>query len=341
MTHYNPPINLPPTPADSIEGLVTQIKGLRYRAERVLDTPVTGPRGQQLTLAEAQDRAKMLGDAIDTEEAHGSQRHRGVSRAAKVLILTVVAVIDFPIMLWLVSSVFNVDWSNPMRLPLAISVVVSLLATGGAASALYHLGHDQRQNKNHRRQLQVRQLTVGSKISMVGVALLVVLIATAMFVRVWTEGLLSSLNNLALVLALLVSVVMLISAWLVFWIAFRDGSPEQGDLAYYTRLVQRHLRVQRDYEDSARELEDQIDLINRSTSRYLQQATAPRHPGLVHPGLAHSDLVHSGPAHSGPVHSGPVFPVPRRALPPDTPPAALETPLMTSPDSDSTDPSSA
>lgn len=273
MTTFHPPINLPSTPADSIEGLVSRIKGLRYRADRVMDTPVTGPRGQQLTLAEAQHRAQVLGDAIDTEEAHGSQRHRGVSRGAKALVLGIVGVVDFPIMLWLVSSVFNVDWTVPLGLPLVVSAVVALLTTGGAAATLYHIGHDQRQNKTHRRQLDKAQLTLGSKISIAAVAVLVVLIAVAMFVRVWTEGVLSGLDNLALVLALLVSVVMLISSWLVFWVAFRDGSPEQDDLAYYTRLVQRHLRVRRGYEDSAHQLEDQVELINRSTSRYLQQTT--------------------------------------------------------------------
>ncbi|MGH3915431.1 MAG: hypothetical protein ACRDTC_18790 [Pseudonocardiaceae bacterium] len=280
MTTFHPPVNLPPSPVDSIEGLVTQVKGLRYRAERVMDTPVTGPRGQQLTLAEAQRRAQLLGDAIDTEEAHGSQRHRGVSRTAKALILGVVGVVDLPIMLWLVSSVFNVDWGNPLGLPLVISVVVSILATGGAATALYHLGHDLRQHKNHRRQLGMTQLTIGSKISLAAVTLLVGLIAAVMFVRVWTEGMLSGLDSLARLLALLVAVVMLISAWLVFWIAFRDGSPEQDDLAYYTRLVQRHLHVRRGFEDSAHQLEDQIELINRSTARYLQQAAGPMGYGV-------------------------------------------------------------
>ncbi|MGH4023100.1 MAG: hypothetical protein ACRDRV_00775 [Pseudonocardiaceae bacterium] len=276
MTSFHPPVNLPPTPVDSIEGLLTQIRGLHYRAERVMDAPATGPRGQQLTVAEAQRRAQVLGDAIDTEEAHGSQRHRGVSRGVKALVLGIVGVVDFPIMLWLVSSVFNVNWAAPLGLPLAISLVVSLLTTGGAAAALYHLGHDLRQHKNHRRQLERRQLTAGSTISLAAVTVLVALIAVVMFVRVWSEGVLSGLANLALVLALLVSVVMLISAWLVFWIAFRDGSPERDDLVYYTRLVQRQLRIRRGYEDSAHQLEDQVELINRSTSRYLQQATGPR-----------------------------------------------------------------
>jgi hypothetical protein len=187
VTTFHPPLNLPP----ATDRLVAKINRLHYRADRIMDAPVVGPRGQQLTLAEAQHRAKVLGDAIDGEEALGSQRHRGVSRTAKVLALGIVGIVDFPIMLWLVSSVFNVDWANPLGLDLAVSVVVSMLATGGATAALYHLGHDQRQNKNHRRQLNSNQLTFGSKISIAAVTLLVVLIAAVMFVRVWTEGMLS------------------------------------------------------------------------------------------------------------------------------------------------------
>lgn len=314
MTGFHPPISLPPIPTDSIDNLITQIKGLRYRADRVMDTPVTGPRGQELTLAQAQERAQKLGDAIDTEETHGSQRHRGVSLVAKVTVLGIVGVIDFPIMLWLVSSVFNVDWVEPLDLPLAISVVISLLATGGAAAALYHLGHDQRQYKNHRRQLETSQLTLGSKISIAAVTLLVGLIAVVMFVRVWTEGMLSGLENLALLLGLLVSAVMLISAWLVFWIAFRDGSPERDDLAYYTRLVQRHLRIRRDYEDSAHQLEDQIELINLKTTRTDTRVYVPSTNGSVHHG-------YSVPS--------------QRAFPPDSAPTAIANPsLAADPDDD-------
>ncbi|MGH3798171.1 MAG: hypothetical protein ACRDSP_25245 [Pseudonocardiaceae bacterium] len=270
MTSFHPPINLPP----ATDRLMAKINKLHYRAHRVMDTPVTGPRGQQLTVAEAKYRAKVLGDAIDAEEADGSQRHRGVSRTTKALALGVVAIVDFPIMLWLVSSVFNVDWDNPFGINLAVSAVVSVLATGGAAAALYHLGHDQRQNKNHRRQLDRNQLTLGSKISIAAVTLLVGLIAAVMFVRVWTEGKLSGVAGLAGILALLVSAVMLISAWLVFWIAFRDGSPEQDDLAQYTRLVQRHLRIKRGYEDSAQVLQDQVELISVSAAR-----SYPQHSG--------------------------------------------------------------
>jgi hypothetical protein len=66
---------------------------------------------------------------------------------------------------------------------------------------------------------------------------------------------------------------MLISAWLVFWIAFRDGSPERDDLSHYTRIVQRHLRIKRGYEDSARQLEDHVDQINLTSTRSYLQAS--------------------------------------------------------------------
>ena len=305
------PMNLPPTPADSIDGLAAQIKGLRYRAGRVMDIPVTGSRGQQLTVTEAQQRARQLGDEIDSQEAQGSQRHRRVSPVAKTLALIVVVIVDFPIMLWLASSVFNVDWGDPLGLPLAISVVISILTTGGAAAALYHVGYDQRQNKNYRRQLDKAALTLGAKISLVAVAVLILLISMVAFYRVWEEGVLSGLNRLALLLALLVAVVMLISAWLVFWVAFRDGSPEQDDLSHYTRLVQHHLNIRRDYEDDAEQLEHQLELISRRIYRNSNRVVPEA----------------AGSAHNANEHT----PTQRRAMQPQDDPTAIENRGSTDP----------
>ncbi len=298
------PMTVPPTPADSIDGLAVRINQLHYLAGRVMDTPVTGSRGQQLTVTEAQQRAKQLGDEIDTQEAQGSHRHRRVSLVAKTLALIVVVIVDFPIMLWLASSVFNVDWGDPLGLPLAISVVVSILTTGGAAAALHHVGYDQRQNKNYRRQLDKAALTLGAKISLVAVAVLILLISMVAFYRVWEEGVLSGLNRLALLLALLVAVVMLISAWLVFWVAFRDGSPEQDDLSHYTRLVQHHLNIRRNYEDDAEQLEHQLELISRRIYRNSNR---------VFPDAA-------GSAHNANEHT----PTRRRAMQPQDDPTAIE-----------------
>jgi hypothetical protein len=267
MSSFQAPMNVPPTSADVIDEMEAKIKVAQHRAARVMDIPVKGPRGQHLTVTIAQDRSQKLAEAIDTEEAHGSQRHRRVATIFNALVLLVVIVVDFPVMEWLSSSVFNVDWSDPLGFPLAISIVISLLATGGAAGVLHHLGHDQRQNKDHRGHLDTTKLTAGSKFSLLGVGVLVVLISLVMYYRIYTEGELSGLGSLVILLAILVAVVILLTAWLVFWTAFRDGSPEQDDLMHYTGLVQQHLHLKRSYEDIVHDLKEQIELIRRRIDR--------------------------------------------------------------------------
>jgi hypothetical protein len=190
--------------------LLARIRELGYLADRVMDDHVVGPHGQNLTVAEAHARAGLLDGLIELEQVRGSLRHRRVNRLTRVLTLLTVTVVDLPIMLWLASSVFNVDWTAPLGLPLLISVVISVLATVGAATALHHLGHNQRQHKNHRRQLEWGKLSTGAKLSLLTVGLLVGLMGVVMFVRVSTEGLLSGMDGLALLMAVLVALVMVV-----------------------------------------------------------------------------------------------------------------------------------
>ncbi|SFW70826.1 hypothetical protein [Amycolatopsis australiensis] len=247
--------------------LLARIQELRYLSARVLEGYVVGPHGQNLTVADACGRAARLDDLIEMEQVRGSLRHRRVNRLTRVLTLLTVSVVDLPIMLWLATSVFNVDWADPFGLPLAISVVISVLATGGAASALHHLGHNLRQHKNDQRQLRWASLSAGSKLSLGTVGLLVGLMGVLMFVRISTEGLLSGATDLAVLMAVLVAVVMVVSATLVFWTAFRDGSLEQDDLRHYSKCVRPHLATKRAYEDQIHELGCRHDLLRRRAAR--------------------------------------------------------------------------
>lgn len=247
--------------------LLARIEELRYRAARVSDRIVVGPNGQNLTVAQARARAEGIDADIEMDQVRGSLVHRRVNRAARLVTLLIVGFVDLPIMVWLASSVFNVDWTHPLGLPLLISLVVSVLATGGAASALAHIGHALRPHKNDRRQLAWVELTVGTKLSLWAVGLLTGLMGVVMFVRVDTEGVLSGLSELATLLAVLVSVVLVISAWLIFWTAFRDGSIRQDDLRHYSDIIRPHLEDQRRCEDRIQELVCQYDLLRRSTER--------------------------------------------------------------------------
>jgi hypothetical protein len=270
-------ITIEPAPS-SPEGerIRTRILELRHHAGRVMDAPVLGPRDELTTVAGAKERAEQLDNQIRMDEVRGSRRHHRVSRGIKLTALLLLAVVDFPIMLWLASSVFNVDWGDPVGLPLVISAVVSLLVTGGAAAALHHLGHNLREAKNDRRQLPWSNLSTGSRLSLVAVALLVVTIACVMFVRVWTEGAESGLSDLAVLLAVLAALVMMISAALVFWAAVRDGSPEQDDLRFWSRIVAAHLEEKRRYENAAVELAHRYEFAQQQAARPAEQSSTTR-----------------------------------------------------------------
>src|SRR4051794_32811451 len=127
------------------------IEDVRRQIAHVPDELVIGARGEKITREEAGRKAAVAQALIDRDEVRGSLRHRIVTRPTKVLTLVFLVLIDLPVMLWLVSSVFNVDWSDPVGLPLVISVVVSLLGTAGAAWVLHHMGHNRREYKNDRR----------------------------------------------------------------------------------------------------------------------------------------------------------------------------------------------
>jgi hypothetical protein len=255
------------TAAVVADELLVRIQHLHRGIERVADELVIGPHGQNLTVRAARAKERQLTARIEMEQVTGSLRHHQVRPLSRLLATVTVAVVDFPIMLWLTSSVFNVDWAHPLRVPLVISAVVSLLATGGAAVALVHLGHNQRQHKNDRRQLDWRALSAGGKASLATVGLLVGLMGVLMFVRVDTEGVLSGLADLAALLAVLVAVVLVVSALLVFWTAFRDGSLELDELRHYSTCVRPHLERRRVWEDKVAELTCQYDLLCRLVER--------------------------------------------------------------------------
>jgi hypothetical protein len=238
----------------------------------VRSTPVIGPRGQHLTVADAEEEVRRIKVIISLgedqiDEQRSSVRHRRVPRWLKIVTFLSVVVIDFPLMLWLASSVFNVNWADPIGLPLLISLVVSTIATGVAAAALHHIGREHREDKDERGRLAWRTLSKSSRVTLIVVAFLVAAIAVVSFERVYTEGILSGLDNLALGLAILVSLVMMISSWLVWRNAFRDGSVLTDDLEAYSKIVSQHTEIRRAHEDKAARLGYQLTAIQRRAQR--------------------------------------------------------------------------
>jgi hypothetical protein len=263
---FRAPLNPPPSPDDEVIAKTIEMARWNALAAAVLTEPVLGARGQQLDVAQARERADGYRDAIEHEEAQSSQRHRRVALGARITVLLVVAIVDFPLMFAIASSVFNVSWDDPGHLVrIGISLVVAVLGTWGAAAALWHIGHDLRQHKNHRRQLDIATVGLGGRLGLAAVAVLTLLVAAGAFYRVYTEGVFSGDPQLAALLAALVAVVLLVTACLVFATAFKDGSPERDDMSFYGRLVSRHLARRRGYLLNAADCQQAIQAIEART----------------------------------------------------------------------------
>jgi hypothetical protein len=253
--------------ADMYDRHRARAEALRERAKGVPNTMVRSARGGPITVARAGEHAEEIQTLIEHEGASGNLRHRLVSPFTKWSVWLIVVLVDFPIMLWACSSVFNVNWADPIGVRLLFSLAAAVLATLAAATALHHFGRELREHKNDRRGLTWRALTLRPKLVLIAVTVLVVLVALLMYVRVYTEGVFSGLSTLATLLAMLVAFVMLISASLVFWTAFRDGSPETDDLRYYREIVEPSLNRMRELLERADEEERAAELVRRQAER--------------------------------------------------------------------------
>jgi hypothetical protein len=112
MEHrFRAPLELTPTLDEQIAALATERDRWLARANAVLEEPVRGALGQQVTVSEAIERAVAYRDNLEYEVAEGSHRHRPVRWGSRFAVWLTVALIDLPLMFVITSSVFNVDWS--------------------------------------------------------------------------------------------------------------------------------------------------------------------------------------------------------------------------------------
>lgn len=230
------------------------------------DRTAFGRRGRQ-SLAEARYVSTLLGDAIDAEEERGSRRHRRVSALAKGIALTLVVIIDLPITLWLSMTVLDVDWSDPAPVAILAGLLIAVLGTAGAAVLPYQLGRDHRVFKTPDRALCWADLPVGSKVSLVSTSLLMVALSTGVLLGVLRAGALAGDDIVALLVSTIVVIALPVAAGVVFWLAFRDGSPERDYLASSSHRLQQALRRQRSAVDRTAAVERRLKLVRCTDSQ--------------------------------------------------------------------------
>lgn len=187
-------------------------------------------------------QAELLSTTIANEEASGSIRHRQIGKLTRIAAVAALAAIDFPLMLWLTSSVFNVDWTRGLGQAAGLSIIFAGLATAGVAGMLLTLGLDQRRNKDQLGNWRLPSVSAGTWLILASVAAVVILVGLVATSIAWSVLALDGIAKL--VAAALPGILSVTSALFVFWSAFRDGSATRDELSRYHRQLRRTIRQQ-------------------------------------------------------------------------------------------------
>lgn len=128
-----------------------EMSTIRGELDRIDELPLTGMDGNVVRVAAASDRMNTVSAKVTTERDTGSVKHRRVPSWVHRY-ATKAALLDFPVLLYFLMQVFNVDlvgllagdgaaWTESV-VPLLTSVVFALLGTGAVAIGLKFLGRD-------------------------------------------------------------------------------------------------------------------------------------------------------------------------------------------------------
>lgn len=227
---------------EQVETLRVELKALHTEIDEMSADPVVvDARGGLLTTTQAKDRMTTVADVVRTETDDGSLKHRRVPRWL-MRITPYVPVVDGPVMLWFVSQIFNVDWTNPSQsiMPLLISAVFSILATVAIALGLHFFGRDSKGFKDHTGHISLPKGPAKTVPLTFLVLSIVVTIGSGvvMAFRIVSDSLSAGNGGLAgAILGLFFAAIVIALNVVIFAVNYRDGSTQTDELDHYAKQL--------------------------------------------------------------------------------------------------------
>lgn len=251
---------------DQYQRIKADIAGLRVALTRLDQVPVCGADGEVLSVSSATRRMQTVAATVEQECDAGSLKHRRVPTRFHRLII-IASLLDFPVLLYFVTQVFNVDlaglssgdgaaWGESL-VPLITSIVFALLGTAAVAIGLKFFGRDVKGYKDADGHIMLPEGTA-KIIPLIFIGLSAALAIGAgitMAYRIVSDSVASG-NGItsAVILGVFFAVVVITVNVVVFSVYYRDGSlqtDEIGQLAVQLEPIERQ-RV---------ELQRQIDAL--------------------------------------------------------------------------------
>ncbi|WP_157187317.1 hypothetical protein [Nocardia vinacea] len=276
---------------DEAAAIKGEIGTVRAELDRLDEQPVTGMNGDTIPASEASKRMATVSATITEERDAGSVKHRRVPvwlhRFA-----TWAALLDFPVLLYFVTQVFNVDlagiaagdnaaWGESL-VPLITSVVFALLGTAAVAIGLKSFGRDLKGYKDRDGHIQLPEGKARIiPLMFVGLATTLAIGAgIVMAYRIISDSLAAGNGIIgAAILGVFFAVIVIVVNVVVIATKFRDGSlqtDEVGHLAVQLEPIeQQRVQLQRQCDGLAAQLPPLKLKAERVYAATLAEMSAP------------------------------------------------------------------
>ncbi|MBX6390373.1 MAG: hypothetical protein IRZ08_15505 [Frankia sp.] len=254
--------------------VVANINVLAGLGELVPKQPLVGPRGESIGF----DRALAEHDRLADEIAKEPGRHQRLGARERKGIPWL-SLLDVPALVYFLGRVFNANFNRPWGTPVAagMTAAFTLACTVIIAVGLHFLGRRHRQHKKADGHWpSVRGAGVHAAFEVALVALLIAGPALLMTIRIFIDarGAPRTGSMVAVILAGVLGIVTLAANFLIYSVAYRDGSPETERLDVYAvglHLVRTQLQ---ETEAQINVLTEQLDQIRATAERDAAQIRA-------------------------------------------------------------------
>ncbi|MEV0707388.1 hypothetical protein [Nocardia aurea] len=246
---------------------------------RLDEQPVTGINGEVTTVKAAMQRMQAVAAIVQKERDAGSLKHRRVLLGLHRL-STIAALLDFPVLLYFVTQVFNADLAGIASgdraalgesiVPLLTSIVFALLGTAVVAIGLHFIGRDLKGYKDEHGHIRMPEdkARVIPLLYLGLASLLAIGAGIVMAFRIVSDSLAAG-NGItsAVILGVFFAIIVITVNVVVFSVHFRDGSLQTDEIGHLTAQVALHETRRADLHRQLDRLTSELDVLRANGDR--------------------------------------------------------------------------
>jgi hypothetical protein len=240
------------------------------RIRLIPDEHVVHPAGGHRTFSRTEADRDALAARVDQERSQNSRKHDRLARWFRHL-PRVVLVFDFLLLLYFLSGITDVNWSDPGSPQLAFAVGLGAMITLVSYGCFAFAGDRLRAYRGHSGRIPFGSLDWLTWVIVIASAAGIVVLGLLMFSRMWSEVLLALGNGAtatAISVAAAVTAVSILANVMVISVHAKDGSEETDRLDAFGAALRRPLLRRDRMRRRAARLEHRIAARVREAQRF-------------------------------------------------------------------------